>query len=49
MKEHLSEKYQTLQKNLIDMIAKKAKSEAQTIFQGFNQMERNLKEAPKDI
>jgi dynein heavy chain len=45
----LSEKYQTLQKNLIDMIAKKAKSEAQNIFQGFKQMERNLKESPKDI
>lgn len=38
MKEFLSEKYQNLQKNLIDMIAKKAKSEAQTIFQGFKQM-----------
>ena len=49
MKEFLSEKYQNLQKNLIDMIAKKAKSEAQTIFQGFKQMERNLKETPKDI
>jgi len=45
----LSEKYQILQKNLIDMIAKKAKSEAQNIFQGFKQMERNLKETPKDI
>ena len=31
------------------MIAKKAKSEAQNIFQGFKQMERNLKESPKDI
>lgn len=38
-----------MQKNLIDMIAKKAKSEAQSIFQGFKQMERNLKESPKDI
>ena len=49
MKEYLSEKYQSLQKNLIDMIAKKAKSEAQSIFQGFKQMELNLKESPKDI
>jgi dynein heavy chain, axonemal len=49
MKEQLSEKYQNLEKNLIDMIAKKAKSEAQTIFQSFKQMEHNLKETPKDI
>jgi dynein heavy chain len=49
MKEYLSEKYQNLQKNLIDMIAKKAKSEAQNIFQGFKLMERNLKESPKDV
>lgn len=49
MKEFLSEKYQNLQKNLIDMIAKKAKSEAQTIFNSFQQMELKLKEAPKDI
>lgn len=49
MKEYLSEKYQNLEKNLIDMIAKKAKSEAQSIFQSFKQMERNLKETPKDI
>lgn len=38
MKELLSEKYTTLQKNLIDMIAKKAKSEAQTMFNSFQQM-----------
>ena len=31
------------------MIAKKAKSEAQSIFQNFKQMENNLKESPKDI
>lgn len=49
MKEFLSEKYQNLQKNLIDMIAKKAKSEAQTIFNSFQQMELKLKESPKDI
>ena len=49
MKEYLSEKYQNLQKNLIDMIAKKAKSQAQSIFQSFKQMENQLKESPKDI
>lgn len=49
MKEFLSEKYQTLQKNLIDMIAKKAKSESQAIFSKFQQMELKLKEGPKDI
>lgn len=49
MKEFLSEKYQNLQKNLIDMIAKKAKSEAQTIFNNFQQMELKLKDVPKDI
>ena len=38
-----------MQKNLIDMIAKKAKSEAQTIFTNFQQMELQLKDIPKDI
>lgn len=49
MKEFLSEKYQTLTKNLIDMIAKKAKSESQSIFNSFQMMELKLKESPKDI
>lgn len=49
MKEYLSEKYQTLTKNLIDMIAKKAKAESQTIFNSFQMMELKLKESPKDI
>jgi dynein heavy chain len=49
MKEYLSEKYQNLQKNLIDLIAKKAKTESQIIFNSFQQMEMKLKEMPKDI
>jgi len=49
MKEFLSEKYQNLTKNLIDMIAKKAKSEAQAIFSSFQMMELKLKDIPKDI
>ena len=49
IKEFLSEKYQTLTKNLIDMIAKKAKSDSQTIFNTFQQMEMRLKEKPQDI
>jgi len=49
MKEFLSEKYQNLTKNLIDMIAKKAKSEAQAIFSRFQMMELKLKDIPKDI
>lgn len=38
IKEFFSEKYQTLTKNLIDMIAKKAKSDSQTLFSTFQQM-----------
>jgi dynein heavy chain len=38
MKELLSEKYTTLQKNLIGMISKKAKSESQTLFNSFAMM-----------
>lgn len=49
IKEFLSEKYQNLTKNLIDMIAKKAKSDSQTIFSIFQQMEMKLKEKPGDI
>lgn len=49
IKEFLSEKYQTLTKNLIDMIAKKAKSDSQTIFNSFQMMEMKLKEKPADI
>lgn len=49
MKEFLSEKYQSLQKNLIDMIAKKAKTQSQTIFNNFQLMELKVKDIPKDI
>ena len=38
MKQLLSEKYTTLQKNLIGMISKKAKSESQTLFNSFSIM-----------
>lgn len=38
MKQLLSEEYTTLQKNLIGMISKKAKSESQTLFNSFSIM-----------
>ena len=47
MKELLSEKYITLQKNLIGMISKKAKSESQQLFNSFTIMEQKLKEEPQ--
>lgn len=49
MKELLSDKYTTLQKNLIGMISKKAKSEGQVLFNSFTLMEQKLKEQLQEI
>jgi hypothetical protein len=43
MKETLAEKYQTLQKNFIDMIAKRARFQAQAIFNDFQQIQNKIR------
>jgi dynein heavy chain len=49
MKETLAEKYQTLQKNFIDMIAKRARFQAQAIFNDFQQIQNKIREHPTNI
>ena len=42
-------KYETLQKNLTDLIAKRARESTQAIFIQFNQIQAQVKTTPKDI
>lgn len=45
----MAEKYQTLQKNFIDMIAKRARYQAQAIFNDFQQIQNKIRENPNSI
>ena len=45
----LKNKYEALQKNLTDLIAKRARENTQSIFNKFNQIQAQLKTTPKDI
>ena len=47
--DYLCEKYYTLSKNLIDMIAKRARSHTQAIFNQFMQIQNKIREVPSDI
>jgi dynein heavy chain, axonemal len=49
MKEYLSEKYQSLEKNLIGMIAKKARVQSQALFNSYQVIMNKVKETPNDI
>lgn len=47
--EHLCDKYYQLSKNLIDLIAKKARQQTTGIFNKFTQIQNKIKDIPADI